>query len=57
MELMKAVQRYELAMKTTMQLSDKTIVSYQCDLQLYLNFLKMHEIKELEQITGLLIQQ
>ena len=57
MELMKAVRQYELAMKTTMQLSNKTIISYQCDLQLYLSFLKKHEIKELEEITGLLIQQ
>ena len=57
MELMKAVQRYELAMKTTMQLSDKTIVSYQKDLKHYFNYLKSHEVHDLEQITGLLIQQ
>ena len=57
MELIKAVQRYELAMKTTMQLSDKTIVSYQKDLKHYFNYLKSHEVHDLEQITGLLIQQ
>ncbi len=56
MQLDKAFQAYLLAMKTSLQLAEKTIISYEHDLKLYCSYLQSEQITDTEEITGLLIQ-
>ena len=57
MELKQAFHSYTIAMKTSLQLSKKTIVSYEHDLNLYLEYLETLSIKDTDEITSLTIQQ
>lgn len=56
MEIKLAFQSYAVAMKTTLELAEKTVISYEHNLKGYLNYLDANEIKDTDKITGLMIQ-
>lgn len=56
MQLDKAIQAYLLAMKTTLGLAEKTIISYEHDIKLYCAFLKQEQISDTHEVSGLIIQ-
>lgn len=57
MKLEAAFKSYRLAMKTTLQLAERTIISYEHDLKLYENFLKSEEIDTIDEVSAKLIQR
>ncbi len=56
MDIKMAFQVYLVAMKTTLEMADKTIISYEHDLKGYMNYLEASKINDTDSITGLVIQ-
>lgn len=56
MQLKPAFQSYFLAMKTSLQFSEKTIISYEHDLKQYQLYLESEHIDDFDGVSGLMIQ-
>lgn len=56
MKIHQAFQTYFLAMKTTLQLSERTIVNREIDLKQYRNYLEREQLQDIESLTPIMIQ-